>query len=183
MGTILYARGIYINQCYDAINLSKPHLIKSIHLEYIRIGAEVIETNASAPTATNSPGAALSGKVREINLTAAGPHTRGFRARSGWPAASGRFSAVNSPRDRIESAERQDIFREQIKALIEGEVDSSSWNCSPEIAQLAEDAVAAAQALAPDCRSGVGSSTTTARPKKTLRPRISPTNSANFQSM
>ena len=45
MGTMLYARGIFINRCYDELNLSQPELVREIHAEYLQAGAEVIETN------------------------------------------------------------------------------------------------------------------------------------------
>jgi len=45
MGTLLLSKGNYIDKCYDELNLSKPELIKGIHLEYLQAGAEVIETN------------------------------------------------------------------------------------------------------------------------------------------
>ena len=45
MGTILYARGIFINRCYDELNLSQPDLVRSVHEEYLQAGAELIETN------------------------------------------------------------------------------------------------------------------------------------------
>ena len=45
MGTMLYARGVFINRCYDELNLSQPELIRSIHEEYLQCGAEIIETN------------------------------------------------------------------------------------------------------------------------------------------
>ena len=45
MGTMLYARGVFINRCYDELNLSQPDLIRSIHEEYLHAGAEMIETN------------------------------------------------------------------------------------------------------------------------------------------
>lgn len=45
MGTSLYSRGIWIDTCYDSLNLSNPQLIEAIHLEYISAGAEIIETN------------------------------------------------------------------------------------------------------------------------------------------
>jgi homocysteine S-methyltransferase len=44
-GTMLYAHGIFINRCYDELNLSMPHLIKQIHTEYVEAGADCIETN------------------------------------------------------------------------------------------------------------------------------------------
>ena len=45
MGTLLYAKGIFINRCYDELNLSQPELIRGIHHEYLQAGAEIIETN------------------------------------------------------------------------------------------------------------------------------------------
>ena len=45
MGTLLYSNGIFINRCYDELNLSQPELIRSVHQEYLHSGAEVIETN------------------------------------------------------------------------------------------------------------------------------------------
>ena len=45
MGTLLYAKGIFINRSYDELNLSQPDLIRGIHHEYLQAGAEIIETN------------------------------------------------------------------------------------------------------------------------------------------
>ncbi len=45
MGTLLYAQGIFINRCYDELNLSQPETIRAIHREYVQAGAEIIETN------------------------------------------------------------------------------------------------------------------------------------------
>ena len=45
MGTLLYSKGIFINRCYDELNISQPDLIRGIHHEYLQAGAEVIETN------------------------------------------------------------------------------------------------------------------------------------------
>ena len=45
MGTMLYAKGIFINRCFDELNLSAPQIVKEVHQEYVRAGAEVIESN------------------------------------------------------------------------------------------------------------------------------------------
>src|SRR5437660_12778439 len=45
MGTLLYAKGIFINRCYDELNVSQPDLIRSVHQEYLQAGADIIETN------------------------------------------------------------------------------------------------------------------------------------------
>ena len=45
MGTVLYSKGIFINRCFDELNLSSPALIKETHQEYVKAGAEILETN------------------------------------------------------------------------------------------------------------------------------------------
>ena len=46
MGTMLYAKGVFINQCYDELNARAPELVRGVHEEYVRAGAEVLETNS-----------------------------------------------------------------------------------------------------------------------------------------
>ncbi|HWF48990.1 MAG TPA: homocysteine S-methyltransferase family protein, partial [Bryobacteraceae bacterium] len=45
MGTMLYAKGVFINRCFDELNLSSPQMVKEIHQEYVKAGAEIIESN------------------------------------------------------------------------------------------------------------------------------------------
>ena len=45
MGTALYAKGVFLNRCYDELNLSLPALIRDVHQDYLRAGAQIIETN------------------------------------------------------------------------------------------------------------------------------------------
>ena len=45
MGTLLYERGVFVNVCYDELNLTRPGLVEEIHREYVAAGAEIIETN------------------------------------------------------------------------------------------------------------------------------------------
>src|SRR5260221_14487326 len=45
MGTLLYAKGIFINRCYDELNLSQPELIRGVHHDYLQADAPVDETN------------------------------------------------------------------------------------------------------------------------------------------
>ena len=42
MGTMLYARGVFLNRCFDELNLSNPVLVRTIHDEYVEAGAEVM---------------------------------------------------------------------------------------------------------------------------------------------
>src|ERR1700677_1182901 len=67
MGSMLYGRGIFINRCYDELNLSQPDVVRAVHTEYLQAGAVVIETNTFGANAVRLERYGLEGKVREIN--------------------------------------------------------------------------------------------------------------------
>ena len=67
MGTVLQARGVFINRCYDELNLSDPALILSVHEEYLQAGAEIVETNTFGANRFRLTLHGLGGKLREIN--------------------------------------------------------------------------------------------------------------------
>src|ERR1700693_5646001 len=67
LGTVLYARGIFINRCYDELNLSDPGWILSVHEEYLQAGAEILETNSFGANRFRLARHGLAGKVAEIN--------------------------------------------------------------------------------------------------------------------
>src|SRR5580700_4702297 len=67
MGTMLYGRGIFINRCYDELNLSQPETVAAVHAEYLQAGAEVIETNTFGGNAYRLERYGLRDKVGEIN--------------------------------------------------------------------------------------------------------------------
>ena len=67
MGTVLYARGVFINRCYDELNLSDPNLILSVHEEYLQAGAEIMETNTFGANRFGLRDMGLANKVAEIN--------------------------------------------------------------------------------------------------------------------
>jgi len=46
MGTMLYNKGVFINQCYDELSLRAPDLVREVHRAYRKAGAEVLETNS-----------------------------------------------------------------------------------------------------------------------------------------
>src|SRR5437763_1812773 len=45
MGTQLYTRGVFINRSFDLVNLERPDLVLQIHEEYVKAGAQILETN------------------------------------------------------------------------------------------------------------------------------------------
>ena len=67
MGTMLYSRGVFINRCYDELNLTQPEMVRAVHLEYLQAGAEVIETNTFGANAPRLEHYGLRGKLAEIN--------------------------------------------------------------------------------------------------------------------
>src|SRR3982074_3133026 len=71
MGTLLYSKGIFINQCYDEMNVSQPELIRGIHHEYLQAGAEIVETNTFGGNSFRLARHSLAERVREINLAGA----------------------------------------------------------------------------------------------------------------
>src|SRR5258708_39027147 len=88
-GTLLYAKGIFINRCYDELNVSQPDLIRELHHEYMQSGAEIIETNTFGGNSFRLARHSMENRVREINL-AGGPlakeAAKGFDA---WVARAG----------------------------------------------------------------------------------------------
>src|ERR1700735_3733452 len=67
MGTVLSSRGVFINRCFDELNLSDPNLIVAVHEEYLQAGAEIIETNTFGANRFRLTRHGLGGKVEEIN--------------------------------------------------------------------------------------------------------------------
>src|SRR5260370_9013239 len=71
MGTLLYSKGVFINRCYDELNLSQPDLIRAIHHEYLQAGAEIVETNTFGPNAFRLARHSIADKVHDINRAGA----------------------------------------------------------------------------------------------------------------
>jgi methionine synthase I (cobalamin-dependent)/5,10-methylenetetrahydrofolate reductase len=124
MGTLLYSKGIFINRCYDELNISQPDLIRGIHHEYLQAGAEVIETNTFGGNAVRLERHGLQDKVHDINFHGARVAKEAAKSFDGWVAgAVGPLGIRIEPLGKMSFQEARDIFREQIAALIEGGVD------------------------------------------------------------
>src|SRR5256884_6992270 len=70
MGTMLYSKGIYINRSYGELNLVAADLVREVHAEYIRAGAEIIETNTFGANVNKLQPYGLEASMREINIKA-----------------------------------------------------------------------------------------------------------------
>src|SRR3979490_605327 len=87
MGTLLYANGIFINRCYDELNLSQPELIRSVHHDYLQAGAEVVETNTFGANSFRLARHSLADRVRDINLAGAHVAREAAKRFDAWVAA------------------------------------------------------------------------------------------------
>jgi methionine synthase / methylenetetrahydrofolate reductase(NADPH) len=124
MGTLLYAKGIFINRCYDELNLSQPDLIRDVHHEYLQAGAELVETNTFGGNSFRLARHGLADKVREINVAGAKLAKEAAKSFDGWVAGSvGPLGIRIEPLGKTSFEEARDAFREQIAALLEGGAD------------------------------------------------------------
>lgn len=124
MGTLLYAKGIYINRCYDELNLSQPDLIRSIHHEYLQAGAEIIESNTFGGNAFRLARHSMADRVHEINVAGARLAREAAKSFDVWVAGSvGPLGVRIEPLGKTSFEEARMAFRDQIAALIEGGAD------------------------------------------------------------
>lgn len=148
MGTMIYAQGVYINQSYDNLNLVRPHLIKNIHNQYINAGAEVLETNTFGATRGRLAAFGLADKVREINLSGARLALEASEGKAWVAGAIGPLAQPLAPHGELAVAEAHEQYREQIAALLEGEVDLLMFESFDQIEMLVAG-IEAARRLAP----------------------------------
>jgi len=124
MGTLLYAKGVFINRCYDELNLSQPDLIRAIHHEYLQAGAEIIETNTFGANSFRLARHSLADKVRDMNRVGARLAREAAKSFDVWVAGSvGPLGTRIEPLGKTSYEEARQSFREQIAALAEGGVD------------------------------------------------------------
>jgi methionine synthase I (cobalamin-dependent)/5,10-methylenetetrahydrofolate reductase len=155
MGTVLYARGVLINRCYDELNLSDPGLILAVHEEYLQAGAEILETNTFGGNRFRLTPHGLGDKVKEINAAGvrlarqAVERLKDKHAGSAWVAGSvGPLGVRLEPLGKTGLDEARAAFAEQIAVLAEGKVDLLIVETMPALNE-ARQALEAARAVAP----------------------------------
>src|ERR1039457_4330081 len=120
MGTLRYSKGIFINRCYDELNVSQPDLIRNIHQEYLQAGAEVIETNTFG---ANSFRLSKHGCVdRLVDINRQGARLAREAAKSFDALVAGAVGPLGvriEPLGKVSLEEARSAFREQVVALSE----------------------------------------------------------------
>lgn len=160
MGTSLYARGVFINRCYDELNLSQPELVRGVHDEYLQAGAEIIETNTFGANAFRLQRYGLRDRLAEINAAGvrlarqAVQQLADKQAGTAWVAGSvGPLGVHLEPLGKTGLQEAREAFAEQMSTLVAGGpgvgVDLLIIETMMALNE-AEQAVMAARAVAPD---------------------------------
>src|SRR5262247_4111861 len=127
MGTLLYARGVTVDVCFDVLNLSQPALVQSIHADYVRAGADCVETNTFGANRFKLASHGLESQVRDINLRGV-KLARDVRESMGRDlfvlGSVGPLGKYLAPLGTVTADEARAAFREQAEALLEGGIDA-----------------------------------------------------------
>lgn len=145
-GTMLYARGVYINRCYDELNLSQPELVSDVHRAYVRAGAEILETNSYGANRAKLARFGLDGQVGAVNARAA---QLARAAAPEWVCVAGAIGPLGvriEPYGPTSVEEARELFREQAEGLLEGGVDLFVLETFADLLEI-EQAIRAVRAL------------------------------------
>src|SRR3984893_15980400 len=123
MGTVLYSKGVFINRCFDELNLSAPALVKETHQEYVRAGAEILEPNSFGANRIRLAAFGLAEKLRAINHAGVKLAREAAQDSAFVAGAIGPLGVRIEPLGPTSFAEARDVFREQVEALVEAGID------------------------------------------------------------
>jgi len=146
MGTMLYERGVYINRCYDELNLVNADLVRSIHADYVKAGADIIETNTFGATAHKLSQHGLEGSLRNINIAAAQIAREAAGDRAHVAGAIGPLGLRLEPYGPTSFYEAKEMFKQQVSALLEGDIDLFVLETFSDVSEI-EQAIRAVREL------------------------------------
>ena len=146
MGTMLYSRGVFINRCYDELNLSQPSLVREIHAEYVRAGAEILETNTFGANRMRLAGYGLADTLEAINEAGVRLAREAAQGAAFVAGAIGPLGVLIEPLGPTSFEEARQIFREQAEALVCAGVDLLILETFSDINELRQAILAAREA-------------------------------------
>src|SRR3954452_14349187 len=123
MGTMLYSRGVFINKSFDAMNLTQAELVQSVHDEYVRAGADILETNTFGANRIKLGSFGLGDKLRDINAAGVALARNAARGRAYVAGSIGPLGIRIEPWGKTGVDEAREFFREQAQALADAQVD------------------------------------------------------------
>ena len=123
MGTMLYTKGVFINKSFDALNLTQPDLVAEVHQDYVRAGADIVETNTFGANRIKLGSFGIADKLHAINEQGARIARHAARDDVYVAGAIGPLGIRIEPWGKTGVDEARDYFREQAQALVDGGVD------------------------------------------------------------
>jgi methionine synthase I (cobalamin-dependent)/5,10-methylenetetrahydrofolate reductase len=136
MGTMLYARGVFLNVCYDELSLKQPDLVREIHRDYVRAGAELLETNTFGANPYKLAHYGLAADTERINAAAAALAREAAGERAAVAGAIGPLGVRIEPYGETSVAEAQAAFRRQAAGLLEGGVHGFVLETFSDVSEL-----------------------------------------------
>jgi methionine synthase I (cobalamin-dependent)/5,10-methylenetetrahydrofolate reductase len=118
MGTMLYAKGIFLNRSFDELNLKQPDLVADVHHTYVRAGADVIETNTFGANRVKLAAFGLANEVQTLNIEGARIARRAARDQAWIAGAIGPLGIRIEPWGKTGVDEAEAYFAEQARALL-----------------------------------------------------------------
>lgn len=150
MGTMLYAKGVFFNRCFDELNLSAPQMVKEIHQEYVKAGAEILETNTFGANRARLAAFGQVEKLKAINIAGVRIAREAAGDKAFVAGAVGPLGVRIEPLGPTSFAEARSIFREQVDALLEAGIDLIVLETFYDLNELREAIFAAREAAGPD---------------------------------
>jgi homocysteine S-methyltransferase len=137
MGTMLYARGAFLNVCYDELNLKQPDLVRDIHAAYVKAGAEILETNTFGANPRKLAQFGLADDTEKINRAAAELARGAANGRAVVLGAIGPLGVRLEPFGETGADEAEAAFQRQVRGLLDGGVDGFILETFSDVNELA----------------------------------------------
>ncbi len=142
MGTMLYAKGVFINKCYDELNLRNPEIVLEVHKQYVRAGAEILETNTYGANRIKLRSFGIEDDLRAINERGAAIARQAAGDSVFVAGAIGPLGIRIEPYGPTSLDEAREYFREQAAALRDAGVDLFVLETMSNIAEIEQGILA-----------------------------------------
>ena len=136
MGTMLYERGVFLNVCYDELNATHPELVEDVHIQYLRAGAEILETNTFGANPVKLSSYRLEDRTEELNRCAAEIAVRVGGGRAAVAGAIGPLGIRVEPLGPTSLEEAREYFGRQVDGLLAGGVHGFILETFSDLAEL-----------------------------------------------
>jgi len=136
MGTMLYGRGMFLNVCYDELNLKQPDLVRGIHRDYLHAGAELLETNTFGANPVKLAHWGLAQETERINTAAAQLALDAAGERAAVVGAIGPLGIRIEPYGEMSVDEAREAFARQVQGLLAGGVSGFVLETFSDVSEL-----------------------------------------------